>query len=184
MFAHTHQEQYQVGVDINWKQPIGMNFIVGSGTTYQGKPPSFNVMYLDPETMLPVDYESYAFDLEHANKFDEPKWERKYNYLETYNMPDMSPQSFYDHSKEIFYNVTAAKEYASHRFIDGPGGQIGKCDYNCRMIFYCQTMANDYDEWQFCRDNDKVEFGNGEGLLSVEGFIDSTWYQKKSLHKE
>lgn len=49
------------------KKPIGVNFISGSGTTYQGKPPSFNVVYLDPETMLPIDYESYAFDLDHAN---------------------------------------------------------------------------------------------------------------------
>jgi hypothetical protein len=44
-----------------------MNFIVGSATTYKGKPPSFNVMYVDPETMLPIDFETHTFDLEHAN---------------------------------------------------------------------------------------------------------------------
>jgi hypothetical protein len=67
MYAHIHQEQYQVAKDVYMKQSIGMNFIIGSATTYQGKPPSFNVIYLDPDTMLPIDFETYAFDLDHAN---------------------------------------------------------------------------------------------------------------------
>jgi hypothetical protein len=180
MYSHTHQEQYQILTDLTWRKPIGMNFVVGSGTTYQGKPPSFNVMYLDPETMLPVDYESYAFELEHANQFDEPRWSRKFNYTETYNLPDMSPQSFYDHSMQIYYNQSAAIQYRTNRFLGGPGAGIGTdCDWGCRMIFFCQTMANDYDEWQFCRDNDKVEFFNGEGLLTIEQFIDHAWFYQK-----
>lgn len=56
------------------KKPIGMNFIIGSATTFQGKPPSFNILHIDPVTMLPVDFETIAFDLDHANKFDEPRW--------------------------------------------------------------------------------------------------------------
>lgn len=57
-----------------------MNFIVGSATTYKGKPPSFNVMYVDPETKLPIDFETHTFDLDHANRYDQPKWDLKYNY--------------------------------------------------------------------------------------------------------
>ena len=68
-----------------------MNFIVGSGTSYNGKPPSFNVMYLDPDTMLPVDYEGHAFDLDHANKYDEPKWGKFYDHRDFYNLTDLSP---------------------------------------------------------------------------------------------
>lgn len=52
------------------KKPVGMSYIIGSATTYMGKPPSFGVMYVDPVTMLPVDYEIYAFDLDGANKND------------------------------------------------------------------------------------------------------------------
>jgi len=51
-----------------------MNFIIGSATTFSSKPQSFNVMHLDPETMLPIDFFTYAFDLDHANKYDDPKW--------------------------------------------------------------------------------------------------------------
>ena len=80
------------------KKPIGMTYVVGSATTYQGKPPSFSVMYVDPETMLPVDYEVYAFDLERANEKDEPTWAKKYNYREFFELQDLSPQSWYNHS--------------------------------------------------------------------------------------
>jgi hypothetical protein len=49
-----------------------VNFIVGSVTTYKGKPPSFNIIYVDPETLLPIDFETHTFDLDYANKFDIP----------------------------------------------------------------------------------------------------------------
>jgi len=99
MYSHIHQEQYQVVRDMVTHEPIGMNFIVGSVTTYKGKPPSFNVVYLDAETMLPIDYETHTFDLEHANKYDEPKWDLKFNYRDEYGLKDLSPSTFYNHSK-------------------------------------------------------------------------------------
>ena len=68
-----------------------MNFIVGSGTTYQGKPPNFSLIYADPNTLLPVNFETHALDLKHANEFDEPKWDIVYNWLDEYKLPDMSP---------------------------------------------------------------------------------------------
>jgi hypothetical protein len=99
MYAHIHKEQFQVVRDIAMKKPILQNFIIGSATTYQGKEPSFNVIHLDPDTMLPVELQTYAFDLKHANEFDEPKWRLMYNYTDTYNMKDMSPESFFEVSQ-------------------------------------------------------------------------------------
>jgi len=49
-----------------------MNFIVGSVTSYGGKNPNFNVIYLDPETMLPLDYEIHYFNITTANELDKP----------------------------------------------------------------------------------------------------------------
>lgn len=73
MFSHVHSELYQVMKDINMgNNNVGMNFIVGSVTTYQHKSPNFDILYLDPETMLPVDMEVYTFDLESANQNDTP----------------------------------------------------------------------------------------------------------------
>lgn len=143
---------------MTFKKPIGMNYIIGSATTYLGKPPSFNVIELDPVTMLPVYFETYAFDLVHANKYDDPKWDLKYNYTETYNLPDLSPQSFLEHSELMFRNETAAIQYRNHRYIDGPGqNPTDPCDRKCMMEMYCQTVSNDYDEYMFCRDDDKAD---------------------------
>ena len=103
MYSHEHQEQWQVVTDMNEHKPILMNYIVSSATTYQGKHPSFNVIYLDPDTMLPVDYESYYMDLTKANALpdtEKPVWELKYNYRDYFNLEDLSPQSFYDHANQ------------------------------------------------------------------------------------
>ena len=45
-----------------------MNFIVGSVTTFTNKPSSFNVIYLDPENLIPIEYETWSFDLNYANQ--------------------------------------------------------------------------------------------------------------------
>ena len=57
----------------------------------KGKETSFSVLYVDPETMLPVDFETWAFDLDYANKYDRAKWRRKLNWRETYNLKNLSP---------------------------------------------------------------------------------------------
>ena len=77
IYSHLHYESYQVQTDMRTHKPIGVNFIIGSGTTYidglvEGKPQSFNVIYADKTTLFPLNFESYAFDLDHANKYDDP----------------------------------------------------------------------------------------------------------------
>jgi len=81
--------------DVIFHKPIISNFIIGSVTNYKGKQSNFNVIYLDTETMLPLDYEIYVFNLDHANKFDEPLWQLKYNYRDFYSLEDLSPASMY-----------------------------------------------------------------------------------------
>lgn len=45
--------------------------------------------------MLPVDYEGYAFDLSHSNKYDDPRWYKVYNAKDHWKIPDLSPASFF-----------------------------------------------------------------------------------------
>ena len=72
MFSHDHLDSFNVLRDILFHEPIMTNFIVGSVTSYGGKFPNFNVIYLDPETMLPLDYEVHYFNITNANKYDKP----------------------------------------------------------------------------------------------------------------
>ena len=178
MYAHIHEEQYQVVTDMTFKKPIGLNFIVGSGTTFMGKPPSFSVLYIDPVTMLPINFETYAFDLFHANQYDDPRWKLMWNYLDTYDLPDLSPQSMHEYSEKIYYYESAATLYKNHRYILGAGASVSQaCDYECRMVMYCQTVSNDYDEWQFCRDKNKSDlFDLNESLMTIEQFVNYSWY--------
>ncbi len=81
-----------------------MNFIVGSGTTFKFKPPSFNVIYLHPDSLVPIDFETYKFNLDEANKGDTPTWSKIYDYRKTYDLPDLSPSSFFAHSQQIYKN--------------------------------------------------------------------------------
>ena len=91
MTAHDHQEEYNVIKDIYFHEPILMNFIVGSVTPYSNKEPNFNVIYLDPETMLPLDYENYVFDIDRANWYDQPVWNLKFEQKQYFEMEDLSP---------------------------------------------------------------------------------------------
>ena len=47
--------------------------------------------------MLIVNATTYLFNVTKAN-LGNPEWEVYHNILEAYDIPDMSPQSFYDHS--------------------------------------------------------------------------------------
>ena len=63
--------------------------------------------------------------------------------------------------------------------MEGPGVNVTQtCQYDCRTIFYCQTVSGDYDEWQFCRDNDKFDLLTGVALLTMENTVNSAWYMK------
>lgn len=116
--GHIHKEQWQVQRSTVDKKPIGMNFIVGSATSYQDKPPSFNVVYLHPENLLPVEYETWALDLDYTNQHDQPKWELKYNYKDTYDLPDLSPESFHKYALNMLDNESLAIKFRNHRHID------------------------------------------------------------------
>jgi len=56
------------------------SLVAGSVTTYQGKPPNFDVIAIDPVSMLPINIETEVFNLEYANKYDVPKWYVGYNW--------------------------------------------------------------------------------------------------------
>jgi hypothetical protein len=44
---------------------------------------------------------------------------------------------------------------------------------------YCQTVANDFDEYQFCRDKSLSDLFSLEGLLTAEQYIDFAWFKPK-----
>ena len=90
------------------RKPINMNFIVGSGTTFQFKNPQFNVMHVDKKTWLPVDLETHYFDIDHANKNDDPRWGLFNDYRTYWKLKDLSPGSFLELGESFLMNSTLA----------------------------------------------------------------------------
>lgn len=70
-------------------------------------------MEMDADTLIPVNLETYSFDLKHANEFNDPKWDLDYDFKKVYDLPDLSPKSFYknaikmgtdERTSQIFHN--------------------------------------------------------------------------------
>lgn len=132
--GHVHKEDWNVRRDMLQKNPLSMNYIVGSATTYQNKPPSFSVLYLEPKNLLPIDFETYSFDLDLANSHDnKPEWKVHHSYRETYGLPDLSPASFLKYTEKMLLdNGEAALKYRNHRHIDHLStDNQGGCDSKC-----------------------------------------------------
>ena len=67
IFGHTHDESFNVVKSFEEEKNIGFNFIAGSLTTYTYKNPSFTVIEVDEEFMIPVNFKTYYFNITKAN---------------------------------------------------------------------------------------------------------------------
>jgi len=86
------------------KKPLHMNFIVGSLTSYSNKDPSFNIVYMNKETAIPIDFETHHASIPDANLNDKAEWKRIYNYRDYFHLKNLSPYEFLKASERILYN--------------------------------------------------------------------------------
>lgn len=87
----------------------------------------------------------------------------------------------------IYNDEDTAKLYRLNRYVKGPKGGKGKeisSDYQKRL--YCQTVSNDYDESQFCNDDDKFDLHHDNAVMTFINMVDNHWFTKKGkvLHKK
>ena len=92
LFGHTHDDSFAVTQNINNTNNIGVNLIAGSVTSYQNMNPSFNVITLDAELMIPINQETYYFNITAAN-LGKPEWKLLHDFTQYYKIGDMSPDS-------------------------------------------------------------------------------------------
>ena len=82
-----HWEEHYTARSFETNKPIGVQLLTGSITTWTGTNPSFRVIEVDEETMLPVKVHTHVFDIVSAEK----KWKWDHELTEYYNMDDLSP---------------------------------------------------------------------------------------------
>lgn len=140
------------------------NLIAGAVTPFQGKKPSFDIVSFDPLTMVPLNIETYVFDIDYANANDKPRWLLQYDWLEYYKLKDLSPASLYSLSEQINNDHDVCNKYKTHRKMDGPGVNARtklqmfettvsrqSCGPEDRLELHCETSSSEWEEWYNCR---------------------------------
>ena len=69
--------------------------------------PSFYVMEWDQEYMVPVNIEVYTMDLQESNKNPDERidWKKDHDFINTFQMEDLSPTSFKKLSMTLYDDV-------------------------------------------------------------------------------
>lgn len=108
-------EEVVVTQAINTNDNIGLSFTAGSLTTYQGRNPSFSVVEMDAEYMVPVTYKTYFLNISKINSEADdvsPKWEKLHDFMMEYNLTDLSPNSIQEGlANQILVNEQTAINY-------------------------------------------------------------------------
>ena len=80
--------------DVENQEPIGVSYIVGSISTRVNKNPNFGVLKVDPLPLIPLEWESWAFDIKKANSAGTGTFEKLFEYKNEYSLLSLSPSNF------------------------------------------------------------------------------------------
>lgn len=102
VFGHTHREEFGIARGLYSNKPLGVHFTGGSVSDWPENNPSFRVFEVDAQTMLPLRYQTYIFDLaNHGMDQSNLRWEWSHEITQYYNMTDLSPSSFEELGQRI-----------------------------------------------------------------------------------
>jgi hypothetical protein len=75
LYGHTHDQYWSVTKSVtNPDKVIGFNQVGPSGTTGMFENPSYALVDIDEETMMPINWRIFYMDLEQANLTGTPEW--------------------------------------------------------------------------------------------------------------
>jgi hypothetical protein len=110
-------------------------------TPYTNQNPSFTVIEVDEEYLIPLNFKTYFFNLSKANS-GEPQWELLHDFVDHYGIPNVSPNSLNELATMIQSSEDKAKLYLwneSRRASSMPE----TCDEACRKDIYCQLTTSE-----------------------------------------
>lgn len=142
LFGHIHSEAITVVKSIKDDKNIGLNYMGGSATTKTNFNPGFTVIEIDEEHMTPVNIKTYSMNLTEANLKGQPNWEFLHDYLNFYQMEDLSPNSFAKIAEKVLVNEEFAKAYIWNKSKKG-NDKPKSCDEKCRHSEYCGMISSE-----------------------------------------
>jgi len=173
-FGHTHDDHFQVARSFEDNKPIGVNFIAPSMTTFTFHNPSFRIYEFDAETHVPVNYRQYRLHLDKWSNHPGPiEWDLGYSFVEEYNLPDMSPESFDLLADRILQNPDLAKLFKTHHESGNPSA-----DLTSREIkeIYCGLKHSVSENYLMCMG---LDVQVGELMDFAKQFLPGRWRSEK-----
>eukprot|EP00347_Sterkiella_histriomuscorum_P022876 403336826 len=172
VYGHVHEERHNIAKSFSTGKPIGVQYWASSVSTWYQVNPSFRMIEVDVETMLPVKMSTYSLNLTEDN----PTWNFDHEMTEHYDMKDLSPSSFVDLSNRFLANETTALRYQLTKSLWGLQTYQPDCDADCRKSIYCQTMNSVHFEYKDCMGQQRYEL-RGDPLNTFLEYMGDPWLQ-------
>lgn len=177
LFGHTHTEYFGIVKSLQDNKNVGLHFICGSLTSMTNYNPSFTLLEIDEETMALHNIKTYYFNLTEANKpGSAPKWEILHDYLDHYQMIDLSPDSFGLLADRVLEDEQFAIDFVWNKVRRGQP-RMQSCGEECRKDLYCDLTTT--EEWQrnACNGKEGMDFA-ADPLNAIMNMVVSPWFKK------
>jgi hypothetical protein len=153
--------------------------MAGSATTFLRKNPSFNVIELDEATMLPVNIKTYYFNISNATDYPKkPQWEYLHDYIQTYLLHDMSPDSIFNRlALRVLNEEQVALEYNWNKFKKSAVKKPKKCSADCRRKMFCEITQPEQMDFNVCMGQPQYDFIN-EPIEALGNLLTAEWVKR------
>lgn len=133
----------------NPEKPIFMTSVGGSVTTYWYQNPSFMVLDIDTETMLPENMYTYFTDVDELDEAGNIQWSQLHDYLETYEMNDLRPSNLKDLALRIFTQKELAETFLKNKSRQNKYGK----NVLDQLDLYCGLATSEAHELHKCKED-------------------------------
>lgn len=178
-FGHSHNESIFLTMAINTTQPIGFNFITGSGTSGGDKNPAFTVIDFDAEYMVPLNTHTYFMNLTTANANPDatPEWHELHDFVKEYGLKDLSPSSIKEFTERMYNNSDLASlyEWNSNRRGGEPSVKPHAKEHNIKYL--CLQTSEAFEE-KDCKNEPHINLKSLDLTSFFEYFI-GDWIEIK-----
>ncbi len=180
LFGHSHKFELSLTQQFysNEEKFLGLTLGTGSLTPNYNRNPTFSVVELDAEYMIPLNIKTYYLNLTQANDVDAAYWSPLQDIKKDYNLTDLSPQSIGQFAKKIKENELLARtyKYFQDRHILSPA----ECNEQCRLEVYCDITNTDYFNTQICKGYQENDFLH-DPFPAVMNIIHNNWITENGL---
>jgi sphingomyelin phosphodiesterase len=171
LYGHVHLENFSTTRGVSTDKPVSNQFWASSGTPFTNHNPAFRVVTIDQETLMPVNLDTYIFNLTDR----EPEWKFHHDYLNFYDLEDLSPASMTKLSEKIRDDEHTALVYENIKGQREVGFDLKTCDETCRKDLFCQNSQAINFHKQDCSGKPRIDW-TGSPVWALMETLEGNWY--------